>query len=211
MFIPDWIVRLAWLRVTTFSPDRPDETHALLQRELLRGQARLSSRTGGTIWGGEANMRNTPPRALRQTVARITVGGILCICLLLAGCAWPGSQATSPPPGNIQAGDHQNGDSITLQADQILVVTLASTYWTFAGSSNPQVLASVGAPVVSPAPLNACPVVGSGCGTISQRFRAVGPGTAQVTASRVSCGEALRCVGADGQYQLSVTVPLASH
>jgi hypothetical protein len=100
--------------------------------------------------------------------------------------------------------------SLTLPAGQTLLVTLASTYWSFQGSSNPQVLVSLGGPVVSPAPMGTCPVAGSGCGTISQEFRAVAPGTAQVTASRVSCGEASRCVGASGRYQLTVEVTATS-
>jgi hypothetical protein len=64
--------------------------------------------------------------------------------------------------------------------------------------------------VVSPAPLPTCPVAGSGCGTVAQEFRAVAPGMAQVTASRVSCGEALRCGDAAGHYQLTVEVTAAS-
>jgi len=84
------------------------------------------------------------------------------------------------------------------------MVTLGSTYWTIQGSSNSLVLAPVGAGVTSPESCSAPP--GSGCGTVSQEFRAARSGTAQVTASRVSCGEAMRCVGPAGQYQLTVQV-----
>lgn len=45
-----------------------------------------------------------------------------------------------------------------------------------------------------------------GCGTTSALFKAVKAGTATVSANRVSCGEARRCVGAEGQYQLTVVV-----
>ncbi|HKT37795.1 MAG TPA: hypothetical protein VJR48_05445 [Ktedonobacterales bacterium] len=82
------------------------------------------------------------------------------------------------------------------------MVTLGSTYWTIQGSSNPQALVPVGTAVASP---GSCPP-GGGCGTVSQEFRAVAPGVAQITASRVSCGEAMRCIGAAGQYELTVQV-----
>jgi hypothetical protein len=92
---------------------------------------------------------------------------------------------------------------MTLHPGQTLTVTLCSTYWSLQGTSNPQVLVPVGAPVTSPR--NGCPV-GSGCGTVAEAFRAVGLGTAQVTASRSSCGEAMGCTSATGTYRLTVTV-----
>jgi hypothetical protein len=131
--------------------------------------------------------------------------GIVCImCLVcLASCALPW-QETPSPSNNIQAGDNQNGKSVTMHPGETLLVTLGSTYWTIQGSSDSQVLAPVGQSVTAPKSCSAPP--GSGCGTVSQEFRAVKSGTAQVTASRVSCGEAMRCVGPAGQYQLTVQV-----
>ena len=131
---------------------------------------------------------------------------VVCICLVcLASCAlpWQGS-----PSSDIQAGENQNGTSITLHTGQTLMVTLGSTYWTIQGSSDSLVLAPVGKSVTSPQSCSAPP--GSGCGTVSQAFRAARPGKAQVTASRVSCGEAMRCVGPAGQYQLTVQVTAAA-
>ncbi|HEX8034375.1 MAG TPA: hypothetical protein VF510_11030 [Ktedonobacterales bacterium] len=129
------------------------------------------------------------------------------VCMCLASCAWPLSTTPSSPPVSVRAGDDQNGTSIKLYLGQTLMVTLSSTYWSFQGSSDSQVLASVGSPIVSPAH---CDVPGCGAGTVSEEFRAVGPGMAQVTASRVSCGEAMRCTGANGRYQLTVQVIAAS-
>ncbi len=140
--------------------------------------------------------------------------GVICVCLMLMGLAacalpWQGSSSPSPSPSSdIQAGDGQNGQSITLHPGQTLTVTLGSTYWTIQGSSDSQVLTPVGKPATTPESCSAPP--GSGCGTVSQEFRAVSSGTAQVTASRVSCGEAMRCVGPAGQYQLTVQVTAAS-
>jgi hypothetical protein len=110
---------------------------------------------------------------------------------------------------NVRAGDDQNGRTISLQAGQTLLVTLSSTYWSFQGSSNPQVLAPVGTATASPVPKSTCPGPGSVCGTVAQVFHALAPGTAQVTATRVSCGEALRCTGDSGLYQLTVQVRAA--
>lgn len=126
-------------------------------------------------------------------------GAALAVCCLMWLClASCGSAA-----GGIQAGDSMNGKSVTLHPGQSLEVMLSSTYWTFQGSSNSQVLVAVNTPIASP---GSCRTTGSGCGTVTMTFRAVGPGTAQVTASRVSCGEALRCGSADGHYQLTVKV-----
>ena len=134
---------------------------------------------------------------------RATIVAVCCVlCICLASCALPWQ--VTPTSSDIMAGDNQNGQSITLHTGQTLLVTLGSTYWTIQGSSDSQVLAPVGAAVTSPESCSASP--GSGCGTVSQKFRAVKSGSAQVTASRVSCGEAMRCVGPAGQYQLTVQV-----
>jgi hypothetical protein len=145
----------------------------------------------------------TQVMTLWPRMAPVVLSCLICLCL--ASCAGlPAGSST--PSADIQAGNAQNGKSITLHPGQTLLVTLSSTYWTIQGSNNPQVLVLVGEPVVSPAPRSTCPIAGSGCGTVAQKFRAVGPGEAEVSASRVSCGEALRCGPAAGQFQLSVEV-----
>lgn len=140
----------------------------------------------------------------RRAMAGATFGivGIMCL-VCLASCALPW-QGSPSPSNDIRAGDNQNGKSVTMHPGQTLLVTLGSTYWTIQGSSDSQVLAPVDKAVTTPQSCSAPP--GSGCGTVSQEFRAVRAGTAQVTASRVSCGEAMRCVGPAGQYQLTVQV-----
>jgi hypothetical protein len=151
-------------------------------------------------------------QSLVMTLRPRTAPVLLCclVCLSLASCVGlPGG--TSTPSADIQAGNAQNGKSITLHTGQTLLVTLSSTYWSIQGSSDQQVLAVVGEPVVSPAPWSTCPVAGSGCGTVAQMFRAVAAGTAEVSASRVSCGEAMRCGPAAGQYRLNVAVTADAH
>lgn len=136
-------------------------------------------------------------------------GGVaICclVCLCLASCGAASGQ------GTVRAGDAQNGQTITLQPGQTLTVTLSTTYWTIQGSSNAQALAPAGAPVASPASIDSCHFGGCAAlgGTTSQTFRAVAPGTARVTASRVTCGEAMACVGASGRYALTVEVVVAT-
>lgn len=130
----------------------------------------------------------------------------IAVCLCVAGCGAATGQSS------VRAGDAQNGQTITLLPGQTLTVKLSTTYWTMQGSSNTQALVSMGAPVASPAPMDSCHF--GGCtaqgGSISETFRAVAPGTAMVTASRTTCGEAMGCVGSSGQYELTVVVTAAA-
>ncbi len=103
------------------------------------------------------------------------------------------------------AGVAQNRLTIKVHVGDTVRVTLDSTEWTFSGSSDDAVLQQDGPQAVSPAPPGTC-VPGEGCGATSAVFRAVKAGTAAVDASRVSCGEARVCVGAEGKYELTVVV-----
>jgi hypothetical protein len=83
-------------------------------------------------------------------------------------------------------------------------VILASTYWSFSDSSKPAVLRSDGSAKVVPH-LSGC-VPGQGCGTVTATFKALTVGTATIVAARTVCGEALRCRGSEGHYQVTVRV-----
>lgn len=139
-------------------------------------------------------------------------GMAVAVCCVVSLCLASCGAVTATGQGTVRAGDAQNGRSITLHPGQTLIVTLPTTYWTIRGSSDAQALAPTGDPVASPASVDSCHF--GGCtaigGTTSQTFRAVAPGTATVTASRVTCGEAMGCVGASGQYQLTVEVTAAT-
>ncbi len=126
---------------------------------------------------------------------------LLICCALVAACGTP----SQPAGAAIAAGAAQNGQTISLHPGDTLRLTLDSTAWTIGGSSDPSVLQPQGAQVVSPAPPGACPP-GMGCGTTGIVFKALKQGTATVAASRISCGEAMRCVGSQGTYELQVTV-----
>jgi hypothetical protein len=137
---------------------------------------------------------------------------ITAAALALAGCAHTASvPAASVPPAHVSAmhtaGDTDNGKTITLHIGDRLTVGLGSTYWEFTASTSSSVLAMVGTPVTAAPPHGTAHCYpGMGCGTVTATFQAVKPGTSVVTASRAACGEALRCTGNTGSYQLTVVV-----
>jgi hypothetical protein len=119
------------------------------------------------------------------------------------------SRPSAPTPSprvavTIAASDAENGRTIIVRVGDRVSIVLDSTYWSFAGSSNMGVMAPAGRPSVSPKPSGCVP--GGGCGTDTAAFVAIAPGTAQISASRTTCGEALRCTGAAGRYRLTVEV-----
>jgi hypothetical protein len=126
---------------------------------------------------------------------------VLVVALAVVACGSP----ASPQPRTVGIGDAQNGQSVGAHVGDTLRLSLSRTTWTISGSSDPSVLQAVGEQVVSPAPPGSC-YPGMGCGTTTALFRALRAGSATVTATRVSCGEALRCVGTEGQYEVVVVV-----
>jgi len=135
------------------------------------------------------------------------------LCATACGGLWSsgpsisGSSGLTPSPraaATIAASDAENGRTIMVRVGDRVSVVLDSTYWNFAGSSNVRVMAPAGRPSVSPEPSGCVP--GGGCGTDTAAFVAIAPGTAQISASRTTCGEALRCTGSAGRYHLTVEV-----
>lgn len=119
--------------------------------------------------------------------------------------ASPVTAATSETAAlDVTATDKDNGRTVTLVPGQRLRVVLASTYWTFQNSSSAAVLRVETQPHVNPQPSGCVP--GAGCGTATVTYRAVAHGQTSVTASRTSCGEAMGCTGAEGNYSLRVVV-----
>jgi hypothetical protein len=161
------------------------------------------------------SMRN-PAAADRkgQTVglaSTLPIVAVVLISALLTACGaavptLPATGKVSPAPSAggplTSASDSDNGKTLNLAVGDQLEVRLGSTYWTFNGSSNPAVLKAVGPAVISPQP-SGC-VAGGGCGFAIATFQVVASGSAQVTASRVSCGEAMGCTAAQDSYRVTV-------
>jgi len=98
---------------------------------------------------------------------------------LLAACTSSASSGSPPPTASERitatATEANDGKTIVLQQGQELRITLSSTYWQLAESSNPGVLAMAGAAQVHPQPsTSAGPCVpGQGCGTATAVYRAI--------------------------------------
>jgi hypothetical protein len=126
---------------------------------------------------------------------------VAVLACAIAACGSSGQRASH----EYASGDSQNGLTIKVHVGDTIRVTLNSTAWTIAGSSDATVLQQDGPQAVSPAPPGTC-FPGEDCGTTSALYRAVKIGTATVDASRVSCGEARVCVGAEGKYEVTAVV-----
>ena len=89
------------------------------------------------------------------------------------------------------------------QGDHV-VVTLHNTYWRIAAPVG-GVLTPVGSQADSPSPDGSC-LPGVGCGTVRAEFVASTVGTAKLTASRTTCGEAMGCPPGQGHFEVDVVV-----
>ena len=144
--------------------------------------------------------------------ARLALCGTV---LALVGCQ---SAAQSTRPGThtssgasssrdhktVTASEADRGHTISVSSGDIVVVVLHSTYWQLAPLTGGALQAG-GPPAVAPGKPKGC-VPGQGCGTVTQTFHALAAGRAVITAARTSCGEAMRCTGSNGSYQLTVVV-----
>lgn len=114
------------------------------------------------------------------------------------------SPALAPTTEPITATEADNGHTVAMHQGQELRLVLHSTYWNVQPVTNPQVLSSENSAANSPQ-ATGC-IAGAGCGTVTVHYRAAASGTAQVKASRTSCGEAMGCTAADSTWTLTVDV-----
>jgi len=151
---------------------------------------------------------------IRHMATRARLGALLVgLALLLAACATgvasapvaSQTAAPTPAPSNAHVTQADNGRTLAVPVGSEVTLELGSTYWQVGDSSDPAVLALVSGPNASAAAMGAC-VPGGGCGTVTAVFRALAPGRATITASRTTCGEAMRCTGTDGAYEVTVVV-----
>jgi len=123
------------------------------------------------------------------------------VLLVVAGCSATGSADSS-----LVVRDSANGHTVSLTVGMRLEVILASDYWTVQGSSRPHVLRQDGPTSQLPKPPSCGAIPGMGCVPIRTDFSAVAPGTVVITASRASCGEAMRCMPDQQHFILTVVV-----
>ena len=146
------------------------------------------------------------------------VAGACAVALALAACGAgdgsssgaasqsppaSGSATPAPAPAALTLTEAQNGATVHVARGQMIVLVLHSTYWKVVGSSDPAVVQPSGGSQVQPSP--GC-VPGQGCGTVTTTFVAAADGSAMLTASRTTCGEALRCTEAQARFSVTVAV-----
>ena len=126
---------------------------------------------------------------------------IAILVLLLTACSSAGG-SSGTAPRTVVAGWHDKGHSVSLHKGDVLQVRLNSTYWQFRPASPGGVL-SEGRRDVHAKPM---PYPGSGAGTVVVTYHALHSGTTTITAGRTACGEAMRCMGGQASYRLTVVV-----
>ncbi|HET9728879.1 MAG TPA: PASTA domain-containing protein [Acidimicrobiia bacterium] len=138
-------------------------------------------------------VRQTP--AAGQSAARGTV-------ITLTVATRVGTPSTIITP--LHLGDADNGHTVQARVGQEIDINLDSTYWQFDTTLNRAIVdySSGGVTVVT---TPGC-VPGGGCGTITGHFIARAVGTAVISASRTSCGEALACAPAQSHWSVTIHV-----
>jgi hypothetical protein len=119
------------------------------------------------------------------------------------GVAWTAAAASQRP-----LSDTDNAQTVTVNVGTTLRLVLHSTYWRMGGSNARSVVAASGSPRYASRPGG---VAGSGNGTVTEMFRALRRGRARLSASRFSCGEALRCTPSQGSFSVVVVVRAHPH
>jgi len=125
------------------------------------------------------------------------------IALLAVGCA---STATGTSTPVLVARDSANGKTVRVSVGERLELILASTYWQVNPSSAPAVLRQDGGTILLPRPSDCPTTPGLGCVPEQMTYVALKSGTAVITASRTTCGEALRCGPDQSHFRLTVIV-----
>lgn len=117
----------------------------------------------------------------------------------------PTATTSAPAPATQPTviAEQANHTTLRLRTGQVIQLYLHSLYWSDPVSVPTGVLAQDGP--VSRVPDHRCPM-GGGCGTLTVRLHAAGPGTTQLQAHRSSCGEAMGCSVDQRDFMVTVVV-----
>ncbi len=144
-------------------------------------------------------------RGFLGTLASVTVTAAL---FATAGCSSARSTTGTPPTvANYPAivlDEHANQSTVRVVVGRRVELLLHSSYWTDFGSSQSAVVRADGS--VRTLPTSQRCVPGGGCNPVLATFMAQKVGTAVLSASRTSCGEALRCGPANSHYRVTIVV-----
>ena len=153
--------------------------------------------------------RRTGWRGGRGPLAGLAVALVIAGCgggLASAGHSQPPSGGTATPSAVTVSSDHVNGRTVRVHVGERVNLILSSTYWQLHGSSAPAVLRQNGAATPLPRPSTCPKIPGLGCIPLRTSFLAVAPGTAVITASRTTCGEALHCAADQRHFRVTIVV-----
>lgn len=112
---------------------------------------------------------------------------------------------TSTPHAVKVVDERYNHGIVVVHKGSRVELLLHSSYWQVHESSRPDVLRQEGQPVLLQGPRGGC-LPGIGCRPEQAMFTAESPGEAVLSASRASCGEALRCLPDNSQFKVVVDV-----
>jgi hypothetical protein len=145
--------------------------------------------------------------AQRHRLMAVGVAVSIVSIMTSAGCGAAASRGPGADgPGVIVVRDDANGKAVSARAGDRIELILSSSYWHVTGSSAPSVLRQDGAPVLLSRPSSCPDIPGLGCTPIRADFTALTNGKAVITASRSTCGEALRCQPDHTRFAVIVAV-----
>jgi hypothetical protein len=194
----------------------PDEVVGFVAGDLVslfagrssRGLARSVnvSRAGCVIIGGRGDASG---RAGGSCPMRVAPGGtpmkraVPVVAAVLAGVLGA-SPAAAHTRRTVTVDEHQAGKVVRVHKGDQVTLALHNTYWTI-GAAHGKVLQTAGGQQHTHARMQGC-IPGGGCGTVTRSFVAAHEGRAGITASRTTCGEAMRCTGTNGSDRVTIRV-----
>ena len=147
----------------------------------------------------------TPDKPRRMVLVPVAV---LAASAVVAGCgiATAKHKVVGGGPTVIVVRDEANGKTVKARVGDRIELILSSTYWNLHGSSAPRVLRQNGPAVVLARPPDCPDLPGLGCTPEQVNFTALADGTAIIRASRISCGEALRCAPSKTRFAVTLVI-----
>jgi len=132
---------------------------------------------------------------------------VAALVAVTAGCgtADPVSHGPRPHPVVVLS-EHSNGKTVHVAVGEHVKLILSSDYWRVHGSSPKAVLVQIGRARLLPRPKDCPKIPGLGCVPFETTFTALAKGTAVISASRQTCGEALACQPPQEHFRLTVVV-----
>lgn len=120
--------------------------------------------------------------------------------LLLSAVALTVLSVPAHASSTVTVKDSDKGTTVSAHPGDTIVVTLGSTAWTIDAAKGAAITTQGEQTVAVTRPGVGAP------GTTSRRYLAVATGSATISASRLSCGEALKCSPEQGAFSVTIAV-----